>query len=72
MLGYIRRITLDIETISVRSTLNMTLVRSKLCYASQVWARQSIELIKRTEQIQRRASKLILDLSSIVYEWSQL
>ena len=62
MLGYIRRTTLDIKTISLRRTLYLTFVRSKLCYASQVWAPQSVELIKRLERIQRRASKFILDL----------
>ena len=61
MLGYVRRSTLDIKTISVRRTLYLTLVRSKLCYATQVWAPQSVELIKRVESIQRRASKFILD-----------
>ena len=65
MLGYVRRSTLDIKTISVRRTLYLTLVRSKVCHASQVWAPQSVELIKRTERIQRRASKFILDLPFI-------
>ena len=36
MLGYVRRSTLDINTISVRRTLYLTLVRWKPCYASQV------------------------------------
>ena len=62
MLGYIRRSTLDIKNISVRRTLYLTLVRSKLCSLSQLWAPQSVELIKRMERIQRRASKFILDL----------
>ena len=65
MLGYLRRSILDIKTISVCRTLYLTLVRSKLCYASQVWAPQSVELIKRVERIQRRASKFILDLPFI-------
>ena len=65
MLGYIRRSTLDIKNISVRRTLYLTLVRSKLCYGSQLWTPQSVELIKRMERIQRRASKFILDLPFI-------
>ena len=64
MLGYIRS-TLDIKNISVRRTLYSTLVCSKLCYGSQLWAPQSVELIKRMERIQRRASKFILDLPFI-------
>ncbi len=62
MLGYIRRSTLDIKSISVRRTLYLSLVRSPLCYGSQVWAPQSVNLIKRTERVQRRATKYILDL----------
>ena len=60
MLGYIRRSTLKINR--VRRTLYLTLVRSQLCYASQVWAPQSIISNKRIERIQRRATKFILDL----------
>ena len=62
MLGYIRRSTLEINSTLVRRTLYLTLVRSQLCYASQVWAPQSIISIKRIERIQRRATKFILDL----------
>ena len=58
----IRRSTLDIKTISVRRTLYLSLVRSQLCYGSQIWAPQSVNLIKRTERVQRRATKYILDL----------
>ena len=46
----------------VRRTLYLTLVRSQLCYASQVWAPQSIISIKRIERIQPLATKFILDL----------
>ena len=42
--------------------INSTLVRRTLCYASQVWAPQSIISIIRIERIQRRATKFILDL----------
>ncbi|CAB4038149.1 Hypothetical predicted protein, partial [Paramuricea clavata] len=45
-LGYIRRSTIKIKTISVRRTLYLTLVRSHLAYASQVWAPQTVDLIK--------------------------
>ena len=65
MLGYVRRSTLDINTISIRRTLYLTLVRWKLCYASQVWAPQSVKLIKRVERIERRVNKFILDLPFI-------
>ena len=65
MLGYVRRSTLDINTISVRRTLYLTLVRSKLCYEIYVWAPQPVELFKLVELLQRRASKFILDLPFI-------
>jgi hypothetical protein len=61
-LGYIRRSTIKIKTISVRRTLCIALVRSHLAYASQVWAPQTVDLIKRTERVQRRASNYRLDL----------
>ena len=61
-LGYIRQSTIKIKTISVRRSLYLTLVRSHLAYASQVWAPQTVDLIKRTERVQRRASKYILNL----------
>ena len=54
--------SIKIKTISVRRTLYLSLVRSHLAYASQVWAPQTVDLIKRTERVQRRASKYILGL----------
>ena len=44
------------------STLYLTLVRSQVGYATQVWSPQSVELISRLERVQRRASKYILGL----------
>ncbi|CAB3996295.1 Hypothetical predicted protein [Paramuricea clavata] len=55
-LGYIRRSTFDIKDIAVRRTLYLTLVRTQLCYGSQIWAPQIINLIQRTERLQRRAT----------------
>ena len=52
-LGYIRRSTIKIKAISVRRILYLTLVRSHLAYASQVWAPQYVDLIKRTERVQK-------------------
>ena len=62
ILGYRRRPTLEINSTLVRRTFCLTLVRSQLCYASQVWAPQSIISIKRIERIQQRATKFTLDL----------
>ena len=41
------------------------LVRSHLGYAKQVWIPQSIDLIRKLERVQRRATKYILDLPFI-------
>ena len=62
MLGYVRRSTLNIKDITVRRRLYLCLVRSQLCYGSQIWAPQSVTLIKRVERLQRSATKYILNL----------
>ena len=45
-----------------RRTLYLSIVRCHLGYATQVWSPQSIGLLKRVENVQRRATKLILKL----------
>ena len=62
-LGYIRRSTMKIKTISVRRTLYLTLVRSQLVYTSQVWSPRSVEFFRCIERVQRRASKYISALA---------
>jgi hypothetical protein len=62
MLGFIKRSTRTIKNFIVRRTLYITLVRSQIGYATQVWSPQTIGLIARLERVQRRASKYILDL----------
>ncbi|CAB4038698.1 Hypothetical predicted protein [Paramuricea clavata] len=42
MLGFIRRTASDTHNIHVRKVLYLSLVRSKLGYASQVWAPQTV------------------------------
>ena len=62
LLGFIRRNTRYIQSVSVRRTLYLTLVRAHFAYAAQLWAPQSIEMISRIERTQRRATKYILKL----------
>ena len=62
MLGYVRRSTLNFNDTIVRRRLYLCLVRSQLCYGSQIWAPQSVALVKRMESLQRRATKYILNL----------
>ena len=61
-LGFVRRATLNIKDIAIRRTLYLSLVRSQLCYGSQIWAPQTVTLIKQAERTQRRATKYVLDL----------
>jgi hypothetical protein len=49
ILGYIRRSTLNIHEFAIRQTLYLSLVRSHLGYATQVWAPQTVELVKKVE-----------------------
>ena len=68
MLGFVRRNTRSIKSASVRRVIYLTLVRSHLDYASQVWAPQSKELIRKTEWIQHRATKYIFNLPFLCEE----
>ena len=68
MLGFLRRAAAGITDIKIRRTLYLSIVRSTLCYATQVWSPQSIDLITRTERIQRRATKFILKLPYVCGE----
>ena len=53
---------MDVQSSSTRRTLYLAIVRPALGYATQVWAPQTIDLIRRIERVQRHASKFILDL----------
>ena len=68
MLSYIRRNTRTIDsTIKTRRTIYLSLVRSHLGYATQVWTPQSIELLLKLEKPQRRETKYILNLPFISF-----
>ena len=57
-----RRNTLFVKNTAARRALYLALVRSHFGYATQVWSPQSVELIKKLESTQRRATKYILNL----------
>ena len=70
LLGYVRRNTHRIKSISIRRSMYLTMVRPHIGYATQVWAPQSIDLMLKLERIQRRATRYILNLpfsSSVCY-----
>ena len=62
MLGFVQHNTRCIKNVSLRWSIYLTLVRSHLGYATQVWAPQSIEPVCKMERIQRQASKYIFNL----------
>jgi len=66
--GFIRRCAMDVQSSSTRRTLNLAIVRPALGYATRVWSPQTIDLIRRIERVQRRASKFILDLPFLCEE----
>ena len=68
LLGFVRRSAMEIKNHRVRRTLFLTVVRPVLGYATQIWCPQSIDLIKRAERVQRRATKFILKLPFICTE----
>lgn len=65
MLGFVRRNLRFVKSIPVRRCMYLALVRSHLCYATQVWSPQSKDLLRQLERVQRRATKFILDLPFI-------
>ena len=54
-----------LDTVAIRRTLYLSLVLSHLGYATQLWAPQTVELVKRVERVQRRATKYILNVPFI-------
>ena len=62
LLGFVRRASRYIQSIQTRRTLYLSIVRCHLGYATQVWSPESIGLLRRVENVQRRATKLILKL----------
>ena len=61
-LAFVRRASRYIQSIQTCRTLYLSIVRCHLGYATQVWSPQSIGLLKRLENVQRRETKLILKL----------
>ena len=60
--------TMDVQSSSTRRTRYLAIVRPALGYATQVWSPQTVDLIRRTERVQRRGSKFILDVPFLCEE----
>ena len=61
ILGLLRRTFSATNSITTKKSLYISLVHSQLLYGSQIWRPVLIKDIKRLEQIQRRATKFILN-----------
>ena len=60
LLGLLKRTCPLLTGVSVRHSLYLSLVKSQLCYATQVWSPAYVTLNAKVEQVQRRASRWIL------------
>ncbi|CAB4028943.1 Hypothetical predicted protein [Paramuricea clavata] len=59
LLGLLKRTCPLLTDIQVRRTLYLSLVKSQLCYATQVWSPAQDMLKAKLERVQRRATKWI-------------
>ncbi|CAB4031032.1 Hypothetical predicted protein [Paramuricea clavata] len=61
MLGILKRTCTSITDMNTRRTLYLSLVKSQLLYASEVWSPlNNVQLSRQVEKVQRRATKWIL------------
>ena len=60
LLGLLKRTCPLITDVAVRRTLYLSLVKSQLCYATQVWSPAQVTLKAQVERVQRRATRWIL------------
>ena len=60
LLGLLKQTCPLLTGVSVRRSLYLSLVKSQLCYANQVWWPAYVTLNAQVEQVQRRASRWIL------------
>ena len=61
MLGVLKRTCTQLTDMKARRTLYLTHVKSKLCYATEVWSPvNNMQLSKRIERVQRRATRWIM------------
>ena len=59
LLGFLKRTCPLLSSASARRSLYLSLVRSQLCYATQVWSPAYFTLNAKVEQVQRRSSRWI-------------
>ena len=67
LLGFIKRASNNFNNVNTLKTLYITLVRSQLEYATQVWSPPQQYLINRLERVQRKFVKYLCGRVGIAY-----
>ena len=67
MLGLLRRTCPLLTVCNVRRTLYLSLVKSQLCYAAEVWSPSQYNNKTLLERVQRRATRWILQTWDLTY-----
>ena len=60
-LGLVKRVCRDIKDVHIRKALYCSLIRPQLEYATELWSPNQVKYKHMLENIQRRATKFILD-----------
>ncbi|CAB4010566.1 Hypothetical predicted protein [Paramuricea clavata] len=60
MLGLLKRTCPLLTETKIRRSLYLSLVKSKLCYGTEIWSPSNVSLKVKIERIQRRATRWIL------------
>jgi hypothetical protein len=69
ILGVLRRTCINLTDRCIRRTLYLSLVKSQLSYATEVWSPvKNIQLSRRVERVQRRATKWIMMNGELSYK----
>ena len=67
MLGLLRRVFSNSIAVSAKRSLYISLVRSQLLYCSPIWHPYLLADVKSLELVQRRATKFIMNYSTLDY-----
>jgi hypothetical protein len=60
-LGLVKRVCRDIKDVHSRKVLYCSLIRPQLEYATELWSPEQVTYKRMLENVQRRATKFILD-----------
>ena len=60
-LALVKRVCRDIKDVHIRKVLYCSLIRPQLEYATELWSPEQVIYKRMLENVQRRATKFILD-----------